>query len=112
MPNSAWNIPNDIMELGTACGLSPRSTGGNIDYMEKRIHCDQAGADLYACWLASQGDAGSPNSLKDRADILIMPIERGGDEVDVDSGIRIRCTSAARAIKLMERIEHIYGDEK
>ena len=109
--SSAWNIPKDILEMGEASGLSPHSTGGNIDYMEKRIHCAQAGVDIFVCWLAAAGDAGSPNSLKAKADILIVPVDKDGEEV-VDEGLRIRCTSAARAIKLMERIEHIYGSDE
>ena len=108
MNRNAWNIPKDIMEMGEASGLSPRSTGGNIDYMEKRVRCPEAGADTYVCWLAAQGDAGSPASLKARADILVIPLDRQGEE-DIDVALRIRCASAARAIKLMERIEHIYG---
>ena len=110
MVDSAWNIPKDIMEMGEASGLSPRSTGGNIDYMEKRIHRAPIDTAQYVCWLAAAGDAGSPDSLKDKANILIIPVDKDGED-DVSAGLRIRCTSAARAIKLMERIEHIYGEE-
>ena len=108
---NGYNIPADVMEMGKTFGLAPIATGGNIDYMEKRIHCDQAGVDIYVCWLAAAGDAGSPDSLKDKADILIIPVDKDGEEV-VDEGLRIRCTSAARAIKLMERIEHVYGSDE
>lgn len=107
--NSAWNIPNDILEMGREYGLSPLATGGNIDYMEKRIRSSQSNTDLYVLRLAAQGDAGSPDSLKDKADILVIPADKNGEE-DTDNSLRIRCTTAARAIKLMERIEHAYGN--
>ena len=34
MTSSAWNIPDDIYEMGETFGLKPIGTGGNIDYME------------------------------------------------------------------------------
>ncbi len=108
--SSAWNIPADVLTVGRDSGLSPRATGGNIDYMEKRISPAGGNGGTYVCRLTAAGDSGSPDSLKDRADILIVPIGRE-DEEDMAAGLRIRCTSAARAIKLMERIEHAYGNE-
>lgn len=109
---SAWNIPDDIFDVGSAFGLTPRSTGGNIDYMEKRISSSCGGVDthVYTLWLASQSDAGSPESLKDKADILVIPVDKEGEENE-ERALRIRCATSARAIKLMERIEHIYGKD-
>ena len=68
-----WNIPTEVYDYGVKHGLQGLATGGNIDYMAKRLgeEIDEGGGKVWAV-LGSYEDAGSPENLDEPANINIF----------------------------------------
>lgn len=78
----AHNIPESIILQAEKHGLDAMATGGNLDYIFKRLGTNEDGSDRVVL-LADSGDAGSPDKLTDRCELLIMLNEEWNDQVSI-----------------------------
>ena len=94
---SQYNIPQDVENLLRKAGMKPVSIGGNVDYMEKRI------GGWLCVWVSNINDAGSPEYIKSRCDIMLARLSDDGETSGEDVAY-IRCKSVVEAANIIKHM--------
>lgn len=96
------NIDAAIVREAELRGLDATATGGGLDYIYKELGKNEDGSSRIVI-LSSASDAGSPDSLSDGADLVIMLNESWIEQV----AISVR--SAKEGMALMEKMFNPYA---
>lgn len=97
IPADLMNIDDAIVREAERRGLDAMSTGGGFDYIYKELGKNEDGSSRVVI-LSSAGDAGSPDSLSDGSDLLIMLNENWTEQVAISA------KSAREGMALMEKM--------
>lgn len=78
-----FNVPGDIQRLATKLGFEMLATGGGFDYVYKDLGKNDDRS-LRALILIAHDDAGSPESLKEKATLMLILSQDWVDNVAID----------------------------
>jgi hypothetical protein len=94
--SGSYNIPDVIVSEAERLGLDATATGGGLDYIYKSFGKNSDGSERLAI-LSSGADAGSPDRLNEKSDVLIMLSEDWTDQV----AMSFRTAKEAMAVMAM-----------
>ncbi len=78
----SYNLPERLIAEAESRGLDAISTGGGMDYIYKALGKNSDGSDKVAI-LAASRESGSPDTLGERSDVIVMFNENWTDQVAI-----------------------------
>lgn len=100
--HGGYNITPAIVKAAEALGLEALATGGNCDFIMKRIGTNKDRSPRIVI-LASAEQAGTPDKLSEKAELLIILDREWHDEVGIP------CGTARDGLNLMARMYDPYA---
>ncbi len=100
--HGGYNITPAIVKAAEALGLDAIATGGNCDFIMKKVGTNKDGSDRMVI-LTSAEQAGTPDKLSEKAELIIILDQEWHDEVGIP------CGTARNGLNLMATMHDPYA---